>query len=123
MLAFSGESGLFPIGCPDFVQSAQRTTESLPILPMTVKQLSEASQSGDEKSKFVINGVDVNMVSSASCSSFSLILPLSLDSALYNFHVWMQVELVGLVFDKSARSSDVGFYLDDGTGRVFCIKW
>lgn len=29
------------------------------IVPVTVKQISEASDSGDDKSNFVINGVDV----------------------------------------------------------------
>lgn len=31
-------------------------------MPVTVKQISEASQTGDEKSNFVINGVDLNNV-------------------------------------------------------------
>lgn len=35
----------------------------------------------------------------------------------------MQVKLVGMVFDKSARVTDVSFVLDDGTGRIGCNRW
>jgi hypothetical protein len=36
-----------------------QSRETQGLVPVTVKQISEASQSGDEKSTFVINGVDV----------------------------------------------------------------
>lgn len=63
-------------------------------MPVTVKQISEASQTGDEKSNFVINGVDLN-----------------------------NVTLVGMVFEKVERNTDVNFVLDDGTGRIKCRRW
>ncbi|TKY58224.1 Replication protein A 32 kDa subunit A [Spatholobus suberectus] len=69
-----------------------RDTQGL--VPVTVKQISEASQSGDEKSNFVINGVDLN-----------------------------NVTLVGMVFEKVERNTDVNFVLDDGTGRIKCRRW
>lgn len=63
-------------------------------MPVTVKQISEASQSGDEKSNFAINGVDLN-----------------------------NVTLVGMVYEKVERNTDVNFVLDDGTGRIKCRRW
>jgi hypothetical protein len=41
-----------------------QSRETQGLVPVTVKQISEASQSGDEKSTFVINGVDVANVCS-----------------------------------------------------------
>ncbi|KAH8504047.1 hypothetical protein H0E87_011621 [Populus deltoides] len=67
---------------------------SLGVVPVTVKQISQASQSGDEKSSFVINGVDVT-----------------------------NVTVVGMVFNKAERSTDVSFVIDDGTGRIGCRRW
>ncbi|CAI8612158.1 unnamed protein product [Vicia faba] len=64
------------------------------LVPVTVKQISEASQSGDEKSNFAINGVDLT-----------------------------NVTLVGLVYEKAERNTDVNFVLDDGTGRIKCRRW
>ncbi|XP_030541323.1 replication protein A 32 kDa subunit A-like isoform X2 [Rhodamnia argentea] len=64
------------------------------LIPVTVKQLSEAHQSGDEKSNFSIDGVDVT-----------------------------NVTLVGMVSEKTERVTDVSFALDDGTGRVECRRW
>ncbi|KAK8319006.1 hypothetical protein V6Z11_A13G210500 [Gossypium hirsutum] len=34
-----------------------------------------------------------------------------------------RVTVVGMVFNKNSRSSDVRFHLDDGTGRIECIRW
>ncbi|XP_031279084.1 replication protein A 32 kDa subunit A-like [Pistacia vera] len=62
--------------------------------PLTVKLISEASQSGDDKSNFVVNGSEVT-----------------------------NVTLVGIVFSKEERASDVTFTLDDGTGRIVCKRW
>ena len=45
-----------------------QSRETQGLVPVTVKQISEASQSGDEKSNFVINGVDVTNVLFISCS-------------------------------------------------------
>jgi len=39
-----------------------KSRETQGLVPVTVKQISEASQTGDEKSNFVINGVDLNNV-------------------------------------------------------------
>ncbi|KAE9586482.1 putative replication factor A protein [Lupinus albus] len=71
-----------------------RSRETQGLVPVTVKQISEASHSGDEKSSFVINGVDLN-----------------------------NVTLVGMVFEKAERNTDVNFVLDDGTGRIKCRRW
>ncbi|CAN4084937.1 unnamed protein product [Withania somnifera] len=64
------------------------------LLPLTVKQISQAIQSSDEKSNFVIDGVDVN-----------------------------NVRLVGMAFKKSKRVTDLAFAVDDGTGRIECTRW
>lgn len=40
-----------------------QSRDNPPLLPLTVKQISQAIQSSDEKSNFVIDGVDVNNVS------------------------------------------------------------
>lgn len=74
--------------------SAARNRESQGLVPVTVKQISEAHQPGDEKSNFVISGADVANVS-----------------------------VVGLVFEKAERNTDVGFTVDDGTGRIKCRRW
>ena len=42
------------------------------LIPVTVKQISEASHSGDDKSNFQIDGVDVTNVYSKSLSSLTL---------------------------------------------------
>lgn len=33
------------------------------------------------------------------------------------------MKLVGLVFEKTERVTDVSFTLDDGTGRIDCHRW
>ncbi|KAJ7966064.1 replication protein A 32 kDa subunit A [Quillaja saponaria] len=78
----------------DSTLSPAKNRETQGLFPVTVKQISEASQSGDEKSNFIINGVDVT-----------------------------NVTMVGMVFDKAGRTTDVGFILDDGTGRIGCRRW
>lgn len=35
----------------------------------------------------------------------------------------VQVTLVGMVFEKAERNTDVNFVLDDGTGRIKCRRW
>ncbi|KAG2691678.1 hypothetical protein I3843_08G019700 [Carya illinoinensis] len=74
--------------------SSAKSRETQGLVPVTVKQISEASQYGDEKSNFVINGVDV-----------------------------ANVTVVGMVFDKAGRNTDIGFSVDDGTGRIGCRRW
>ncbi|XP_044463225.1 replication protein A 32 kDa subunit A isoform X2 [Mangifera indica] len=93
--AFSG-GGFMPHQSQpaDSNPSPARSRDSLGLVPLTVKLISEASQSGDEKSNFVVNGSEVT-----------------------------NVTLVGMVFGKEERASDVTFTLDDGTGRVLCKRW
>ncbi|KAJ4707680.1 Replication A 32 kDa subunit [Melia azedarach] len=74
--------------------SSARSRDLQGLVPVTVKMISEASHSGDDKSNFMINGLEVN-----------------------------NVTLVGLVFEKEERASDVNFILDDGTGRMQCKRW
>lgn len=64
------------------------------LLPLTVKQISKAFQASDDKANFLIDGVDVN-----------------------------NVKLVGMMFEKTERVTDVSFVLDDGTGRIDCHRW
>ncbi|KAG4383485.1 hypothetical protein AAZX31_13G080300 [Glycine max] len=94
--AFSG-GGFMPSQTtqgPDssFVPSKNRDAQSL--LPLTVKQIYDASQSSDDKINLIIDGVDVT-----------------------------NVTLVGRVSNKAGRITDVTFVLDDGTGRIECNKW
>ncbi|RYR05629.1 hypothetical protein HN51_041907 [Arachis hypogaea] len=78
----------------DSSPSPAKSRETQGLIPVTVKQISEATHSGDEKSNFVINGIDVN-----------------------------NVTLVGMMFEKAERTTDVNFVLDDGTGRIKCRRW
>ncbi|KAH6792447.1 replicon protein A2 [Perilla frutescens var. hirtella] len=77
---------------PSFSPAKSRDTQGL--LPLTVKQISEAFQASDDKTNFLIDGVDVN-----------------------------NVKLVGMVFQKTERTTDVSFVLDDGIGRINCHRW
>lgn len=72
--------------------SKNRDTQTL--VPLTVKQISKALLSNDDKVNFLIDGVDVN-----------------------------NVKLVGMIFNKAERVTDVSFVLDDGTGRIDCNRW
>ncbi|XP_062085550.1 replication protein A 32 kDa subunit A-like isoform X2 [Humulus lupulus] len=74
--------------------SPAKGRDSHGLIPVTVKQISEAHHSGDEKSNFVINGVEA-----------------------------ANVTLVGMVSDKTERNTDVSLFLDDGTGRIKCRRW
>ncbi|KAH6802797.1 Replication protein A [Perilla frutescens var. frutescens] len=94
--AFSG-GGFMPsqttqTADPSFSPAKSRDTQGL--LPLTVKQISEAFQASDDKANFLIDGVDVN-----------------------------NVKLVGMLFEKTERVTDVSFVLDDGTGRIDCHRW
>ncbi|KAG4931168.1 hypothetical protein AAZX31_17G190200 [Glycine max] len=94
--AFSGGGFMSsqPSTLNDSSPAPSKSRETQGLVPVTVKQISEASQSGDEKSNFVINGVDLN-----------------------------NVTLLGMVFEKVERNTDVNFVLDDGTGRIKCRRW
>ncbi|GLJ27476.1 hypothetical protein SUGI_0539120 [Cryptomeria japonica] len=75
--------------------SARKTGNSTGLLPLTVKQISQATQKhSDDSSNYIIDGVDVN-----------------------------NVTLVGMVFNKEERITDVSFYLDDGTGKIEVKRW
>ncbi|XP_024025535.1 replication protein A 32 kDa subunit A isoform X2 [Morus notabilis] len=78
----------------DAAPSPARGRQTNRLIPVTVKQISEADHSGDEKSNFVINGVEA-----------------------------ANVTMVGMVFEKTERNTDVSFFLDDGTGRISCRRW
>ncbi|WVY90839.1 hypothetical protein V8G54_036353 [Vigna mungo] len=83
-----------PSNFNDSSPAPTKSRETQGLVPVTVKQISEASQTGDEKSNFVINGVDLN-----------------------------NITLVGMAFEKVERNTDVNFVLDDGTGRIKCRRW
>ncbi|EPS73131.1 hypothetical protein M569_01622 [Genlisea aurea] len=74
--------------------SVSKNRDSQVLLPLTVKQISEAFQASDDKTNFIIDGVDVN-----------------------------NVKLVGILQAKMERITDVSFVLDDGTGRIDCHRW
>ncbi|XP_058207789.1 replication protein A 32 kDa subunit B isoform X5 [Rhododendron vialii] len=79
---------------PSFSAAKVHNRDTQPLLPLTVKQISQAFQATDDKSNFIIDGVDVN-----------------------------NVTLVGMVFNKAERVTDVSFVIDDGTGRIDCNRW
>ncbi|KAL0302245.1 UNVERIFIED_CONTAM: Replication protein A subunit A [Sesamum angustifolium] len=74
--------------------ASAKSRDNQPMYPVTVKQIIEATPSTDDKPNFLIDGVDV-----------------------YN------VKVIGMVFDKSERLTDVSFVIDDGTGRIGCHRW
>ncbi|KAJ4833573.1 hypothetical protein Tsubulata_026889 [Turnera subulata] len=78
---------------PDSTPSPAKSRDSQGLVPVTVKQISQASHSGDEKN-FAINGVDVT-----------------------------NVTVVGMVSDITEKVTDVSFIIDDGTGRIGCRRW
>ncbi|XP_020536323.1 replication protein A 32 kDa subunit A isoform X4 [Jatropha curcas] len=94
--AFSG-GGFMPSQSTQLTDSSPspaKGRDSQGLVPLTVKQISQASHSGDEKSNFVVDGVDVT-----------------------------NVTVVGMVFDKAVKVTDVSFIVDDGTGRIGCRRW
>ncbi|KAG7024504.1 Replication protein A 32 kDa subunit A [Cucurbita argyrosperma subsp. argyrosperma] len=74
--------------------SSAKNRETPGLVPATVKQISEASHSGEEKANFAINGVDIT-----------------------------NVTIVGKVSEKAERNTDITFIVDDGTGRIGCKRW
>ncbi|KAJ4959120.1 hypothetical protein NE237_026231 [Protea cynaroides] len=94
--AFSG-GGFMPSQAtqnPDVGFSSNKNRDSQGLLPLTVKQISEASVSNDDKSNFLVDGVSVN-----------------------------NVTMVGMVLNRVERVTDIAFTLDDGTGRIECNRW
>ncbi|KAJ0569356.1 putative replication factor A protein [Helianthus annuus] len=93
--AFSG-GGFMP---PPATQTADPspsvfTKKRETLLPLTVNQINKALLLNDDKVNFLIDGVDVN-----------------------------NVKLVGMVLNKAEGVNDIRFVLDDGTGRIDCLKW
>ncbi|KAF8389381.1 hypothetical protein HHK36_026076 [Tetracentron sinense] len=91
--AFSG-GGFMPSQATqpaDYGVSPAKNRDTQGLFPLAVKQMSEAYLSSDDKSNFVVDGVDVNNV--------------------------------GMVFNKAERVTDVTFTIDDGTGRIECHRW
>ncbi|KAL7164730.1 hypothetical protein ACSBR2_040601 [Camellia fascicularis] len=78
----------------DIGSSPAKSRDTYGVVPITVKQISESAHSGDEISKYVVDGVDV-----------------------------VNVTLIGMVSKKTERVTDVAFTLDDGTGRIDCNRW
>ncbi|GAB4838250.1 hypothetical protein Ancab_027779 [Ancistrocladus abbreviatus] len=74
--------------------SPAKNREAQGLVPLTVKQIKEALSSTDEKAGFVVDGVDVN-----------------------------NVTIIGMVLNKVERVTDVGFVIDDGTGRIDIHRW
>lgn len=64
------------------------------VLPLTVKQISEAYHLNDDKSNFAVDGMDAT-----------------------------NVKLLGIVMNRAERVTDVSFTLDDGTGKIDVNRW
>ncbi|GFQ06586.1 replication protein a 32 kDa subunit a [Phtheirospermum japonicum] len=92
--AAGGGVGFVSSQLADPSPASAKSRDNQPMYPATVKQIVEATPSTDDKSIFLIDGVGV-----------------------YN------VKLVGMVFNKSERVTDVSFTIDDGTGRIGCNRW
>ncbi|XP_021723414.1 replication protein A 32 kDa subunit B-like [Chenopodium quinoa] len=94
--AFSG-GGFMPSQATqsaDPSYTTSKTRDAQALVPLTVKQINEALLASNDINNFVVDGVDVN-----------------------------NVTLIGLVFNKTERVTDVGFVLDDGTGRINVHRW
>ncbi|MCL7031756.1 hypothetical protein MKW94_028376 [Papaver nudicaule] len=74
--------------------STAKGRDSKGLLPLTVKQISQACIKNEDKANFVVDGVEVHTVN-----------------------------LVGLVFNMAARVTEYNWILDDGTGRIECQRW
>ncbi|KAL9242260.1 hypothetical protein vseg_016279 [Gypsophila vaccaria] len=94
--AFAG-GGFMPSQTTQFSDSSfapAKNRDAQALVPLTVKQINEALLTSEDKSNFVVDGVDVN-----------------------------NVTIVGMVFNKVERVTDIGFALDDGTGRIDVHRW
>lgn len=93
---FSG-GGFMPsqtTNAPEGSGGITKTRGAQTLLPLTVKQIMDASQTNDDKSSFAVNGTEVSTV-----------------------------RLVGRMMNKTERVTDVQFVLDDGTGRIEVNRW
>ncbi|KAJ7514177.1 hypothetical protein O6H91_23G031800 [Diphasiastrum complanatum] len=73
--------------------SRKSGSQSSGLLPLTVKQISGATQKPSDDN-FYVDGQDVN-----------------------------HVTLVGMVFNREERATDISFLVDDGTGRIEVKRW
>ncbi|VAI58837.1 unnamed protein product [Triticum turgidum subsp. durum] len=90
-----------------------KTRGAQTLLPLTVKQIMDASQTNDDKSSFAVNGTEVSTVG-AGCSASARIVQSCISEP---------VRLVGRMMNKAERMTDVRFILDDGTGRIEVNRW
>lgn len=79
---------------PDGSGGISKSRGAQTLLPLTVKQIMDATQTNDDKSSFAVNGTEVSTV-----------------------------RLVGRMMNKIERVTDVQFVLDDGTGRIEVNRW
>ncbi|KAM7459675.1 hypothetical protein LguiA_036669 [Lonicera macranthoides] len=92
---YNGNSGGGFTSTQTIIDSTPKYRESQGLVPVTVKQISDLSQSGDDKSStFLIASVEVT-----------------------------NVTVVGMVSRRAERVTDIAFILDDGTGRIDCNRW
>ncbi|XP_020572382.1 replication protein A 32 kDa subunit A-like [Phalaenopsis equestris] len=98
---FDGNASLFAGGGLTSSQVTQPADSSLSkgrtangVIPLTVKQISDAYHSSDDMSSFAVDGV-----------------------------VATHLKLLGLVMNKTEKTTDVTFTIDDGTGRISVIRW
>jgi replication factor A2 len=94
-------------------------------MPLTVKQVVDAQQSGtgDKGAPFIVNGVEM-----ANVPIILLFVLWSVDMQMFSALIHLprfpfQIRLVGMVNAKVERTTDVTFTLDDGTGRLDFIRW
>ncbi|KAH6770931.1 hypothetical protein C2S52_015734 [Perilla frutescens var. hirtella] len=79
----------------DLSFSSAKSRDTQGLLPLTMKQISEAFQASDDKANFLIDSVDVNNVG----------------------------EIGGMLFEKTKRVTDVSFILDCRTTQpIFSLK-
>lgn len=78
---------------PDPATNKNRVVQ--PVLPLTVKQISDAYNAAAGKSNLVIDGVEATT----------------------------NVKLLGMVMNKEEKKTNATFILDDGTGRIDVIRW
>ncbi|CAM6094748.1 unnamed protein product [Calypogeia fissa] len=86
--ALNNDSSFSPGGA-----TTKRNTQNTGLLPLTVKQLSMASQRPADDN-FYVDGQEVN-----------------------------NITLVGMIHSKEEKATDVSFQLDDFTGRIEVKKW
>uniref|UniRef100_A0ACD5YSE8 Uncharacterized protein n=1 Tax=Avena sativa TaxID=4498 RepID=A0ACD5YSE8_AVESA len=92
-----GGGGFMPsqtTNTPEGSGGITKTRGAQTLLPLTVKQIIDASQTNDDKSSFAVNGTEVSTV-----------------------------RLVGRMMNKNERVTNVSFILDDGTGRIEVNRW